>query len=115
MDETNKCPAADLEPKPRCLRFWAGRPVHGIFRAVGWKGIAGADYEFRFHSSGMLRAVHVVRLLSDSEACVRAHKYLEVSPEFDSVIVRSGFRFMREIACVGEAQDEERPKRRLLS
>lgn len=78
------------------------------------RGLSGADYEFRFLSHGMVRAVHVVRLSSDSEACTRAYKYLEVSPEFDSVIVRSGFRFMREIVCVSEAEPE-RTKRRQLS
>ena len=61
------------------------------------RDIVGADYEFRFLSNGMLRAVHIVRLSSDAEACSRAHKYLEASPEFETVIIRSGYRFMRKI------------------
>jgi hypothetical protein len=78
------------------------------------RGIRGADYEFRFLANGMIRAVHVVRLSSDSEACYRAHRYLEASPEFDGVIVRSGFQFMREIVCTGEVETE-RAKQRQLS
>jgi hypothetical protein len=77
-------------------------------------GIGGSDYEFRFFSNGMLRAVHIVRLASDAEACARAQKYLDASPEFESVIVRSGFRFMRKIACVPEAEQEP-PRQRLYS
>jgi hypothetical protein len=71
------------------------------------RGIRGAEYEFRFLSDGMVRAVHVVCLSSDSEAWQRAHKYLDASPEFDSVIVRSGFRFMREIVYSGETADSQ--------
>ena len=82
-----------------------------FFKHGDVRGAVGADYEFRFLSDGMLRAVHIVRLSSDSEASARAQTYLEASPEFESVVVRSGFRFMREIARVGEV--EERPRRRL--
>jgi hypothetical protein len=75
--------------------------------------LVGADYEFRFRSHGTLLAVHIVRLTSDTEACARARRYLEASPEFESVIVRSGFRFMREITLGGEVETEK--SSRLLS
>jgi hypothetical protein len=57
------------------------------------------EYEFRFLAEGMSRAVHIVRLNSDHEACLRAYAYLEASPEFDSVVIRCGVRFMRKIEC----------------
>ena len=73
----------------------------------------GSDYEFRFLSQGIIRAVHVVRLPTDAEACTRAYKYLEVSPEFDGVVVRSGFRFMWRIDCVEATSIDRLPERHL--
>ena len=66
--------------------------------------LIGADYEFLFRSNGALQAVHIVRLLSDAEACARAQKYLDASPYIEGVVVRSGFRFMRKITCAGKAE-----------
>lgn len=50
-----------------------------ILEQWGVSGLGGADYEFRFHSNGMVLAVHIVRLASDSEACARAQSYLEAT------------------------------------
>lgn len=55
------------------------------------------EYEFRFMSEGMFRAVHIVGLQSDDEACERAWAYLDAMPEFDCIIVRCGTRFSRQI------------------
>jgi hypothetical protein len=72
-----------------------------------------ADYEFRFLWNGLVQAVHVVRLESDSAACARAQMYLEAAPEFESVVVRSGLRFMRIFSYESSPEPKRFP--RLLS
>jgi hypothetical protein len=66
----------------------------------------GADYEFRLLTNGMMQAVHMVRLPSDAEACVRAQTYLNASLEFDSVVIRCGVRYMQKISY-SSARDAE--------
>ena len=55
------------------------------------------DYEFRFFRHGALTAIHVTAMENDSEACVRARIYLEETPSFEHVEVRSGLRFMQKV------------------
>jgi hypothetical protein len=55
------------------------------------------EYEFRFFRHGTLAAVHVTAMDSDSEACDRARVYLESTPSFERVEVRSGLRFMQKV------------------
>jgi hypothetical protein len=55
------------------------------------------EYEFRFFRNGALAAVHVTAMDNDSEACVRARTYLEKTPSFEHVEVRSGLRFMQKV------------------
>jgi hypothetical protein len=55
------------------------------------------DYEFRFFRQGTLKAIHVTAMDSDSEACARARVYLEKTPSFEHVEVRSGLRFMQKV------------------
>jgi hypothetical protein len=64
-----------------------------------------SDYEFQFKFNSMFRAVHIVGLQSDEEACARALAYLDAAPEIDSVVVTCGVRFVRKISYADEPEE----------
>ena len=69
------------------------------------------EYEFRFMAEGSLKLVHITELDDDHSAVNRARAYLEAIDGYDTVVVRSGVRFMQKVFAEadGYGRGPERP------